>query len=145
MSTRNDYSADEWKAISAAPVAAGLLIALVRPGRLETGAVVVGRTIVRSTFADAPEIAKVLADSTGRLDCCVEVPEMADRDRAWTPDRLIASVGVAVRTIGAKSPGELEPFKAWLAAVAACRTWTGWSRKDCATSTAKARGGRSRS
>jgi hypothetical protein len=126
MSTRNDYSADEWKAISAAPVAAGLLIALsdTVPSRLETreletGAVVVGRAIARSTFADAPEIAKVLANRTRRREGRVEVPAMARGDRAGAPDVLIGIVSVAVRAVGAKSPAELEPFKTWLAAVAA--------------------------
>jgi hypothetical protein len=31
MSTKTDYSAEEWKAISGAPVAAGLLITLSDP------------------------------------------------------------------------------------------------------------------
>jgi hypothetical protein len=61
MSTKDDYSAEEWKAISAAPAAAGLLIRLADPSGpvgMTKEAMAVGKVITESMFRDAPEIVK---------------------------------------------------------------------------------------
>jgi hypothetical protein len=122
MSTRNDYSAEEWRAISAAPMAAGLALAFSghrRPFPVEEGAADVGRAISRSTFGDAPEIARVLAELVKMRGDRATLPVLPNGNRAQSKHTLIAIVGSAVRAVETKSPGEVEPFKTWLASVAA--------------------------
>jgi hypothetical protein len=122
MSTRNDYSAEEWKAISAAPLAVGLVMVFSeprRPAAVGDGAADVGRAISRSTFRDAPEIAKVLAELAKTQGGRADLAGLPTGSRARTQDTLIAIVGTAVRAVETKSPGEVEPFKTWLASVAA--------------------------
>jgi hypothetical protein len=58
MSTKTDYSAEEWKAISGAQVAAGLLITVSDASGLVIAreAIAVGKAIARSALGGAPEI-----------------------------------------------------------------------------------------
>ena len=122
MSTRNDYSVDEWKVIAAAPAAAGLAITLSDGARLvqaTSGAAVVGRAIARSAVGDAPEIVKVLAARVKSGNGQADLPEMPVDDRRRTRDALISIVRRAVRTVETRSPDEVEPFKTWIASVAA--------------------------
>jgi hypothetical protein len=66
MSNKANYSAEEWKAISAAPVAAGLLITLSDasgPVGIAKEAMAVGKAITDSARGDAPEIVKALAET----------------------------------------------------------------------------------
>jgi hypothetical protein len=122
MSTRNDYSADEWKLIAAAPAAAGLAITLSDRTRVvgsADGATVVGNAIARSALGDAPEIVKVLATRVKSQNGRADLPEMPVGSRTQTRDALIAIVRRAVRAVETISPAEVEPFKTWLASVAA--------------------------
>jgi hypothetical protein len=122
MSASNDYSADEWKAISASPMAVGLAIALSEmsgPNASAIDPVVVSRAITRSGLVDAPEIVRVLVERVRAGTDGFELPDLASIDRPETTEALIEIVGSAVRAIEVKSPGETEPFKAWLASVAA--------------------------
>ncbi len=122
MSTRNDYSADEWKAISAAPTAAGLVFVL-SDVRGEIGATpdtpVVASAIVQSTWSGAPEIVTVLIENVKSGTGGPDLPELPRSDRAHAKEALIGTVRTAVGAIQRKSPAEAELFKAWLASVAA--------------------------
>lgn len=122
MSTRNDYSAEEWKAITAAPAAAGLVLACSEtpdPFGVENDAVAIGWAIERSAFADAPELVKVLADEVRQHGGRAVLPAITAGDCATAEELLIATVSQAVSAVEATSHDELEPFKAWLASVAA--------------------------
>lgn len=122
MSTRDDYSADEWSAISAAPAAAALGIALCDVANSDSAAsdtLVVSRAIAQLAFVDAPEIVRVLADGLKGDTSRPELPAMPGAGGVRTQRALIDIVRAAVRAIGKKSPAELEPFKTWLACVAA--------------------------
>ena len=58
MSKKTDYSPEEWKAISGAPVAAGLFITLSDasgPVGIAKEAMAVGKAITESAVGDAPE------------------------------------------------------------------------------------------
>ena len=118
MSTKKDYSETEWAAISAAPVAAGLLITLAdesnRAG-VSKEAIAVGKAVSDSAQGDAPEIIKVLAESvkSGGRPTLPDVP-----DGAGQQDALIDVIKAAITAVEAKSPGEAESYKAWLASVA---------------------------
>jgi hypothetical protein len=122
MSTRNDYSVDEWNAISTAPVAAALVVSLAaagcRPGTVD-GILRVGRTIIESALVGAPEIAIALAESMKNGTDRPARPEIHPMDRAGTQAALIDSVRIALHAIEMKSPIEVDPFKAWLAAITA--------------------------
>jgi hypothetical protein len=121
MSTKTDYSAEEWKAISGAPVAAGLLITLSDPSGavgITKEALAVGKAISDATSSDAPEIVKALAE-TVKGGTRPELPDVPMGDRAKTKDALIEVIKAAVGAIQSKSPAEAESYKAWLTSVAA--------------------------
>jgi hypothetical protein len=122
MSTKNDYSADEWMAISAAPAAAGLAITLfdfsgtVRNAEDEDMDTV-AKTVTRA-LVDAPEIVRVVAELLSGSSQPA-LPALPAGDRLHTREALISIVRMAVHAIEMKSPAEVEAFKAWLASVAA--------------------------
>ena len=119
MSTMKDYSADEWKAISAAPTAAGLAISLSNAADTTGGVddtALISQAITRAVV-NAPEIVRVVAGlASGSRP---ELPTFPAGDRVRARLELIATVKKAVRAIEMKSPAEAEAFKAWLASVAA--------------------------
>jgi hypothetical protein len=120
MSTSSDYSADEWKAISAAPAAAAMAITISGaddPFKMASDAFIV-RAIMHSSFAGAPEIVSLLVEIVSRRTCRLERPEIYPGGHARTKRALIGTVKTAVRAIQRKSPGEVEVFKPWLALIA---------------------------
>ncbi len=122
MSNKNDYSQAEWNAIFAAPVAAGLLITLSDvsgPVRIVKEAMAVGRAISESGLGDAPEVVKALAESVKAGGGRPELPHVPTGDRAKTKDALFGIINAAVAALQAKSPDEVEHYKAWLASLAA--------------------------
>jgi hypothetical protein len=122
MSTKTDYSADEWKAISAAPVAAGLFITLSDasgPIGIAKEAIAVGKAITEAAQGDAPEIVKSLAESVRTGGGRPELPDLTTGDRAQTKDAVIGAIRKAVGAVERQSPNEVEAYKTWLAAVAA--------------------------
>ena len=121
MSTKTDYSADEWKAISGAPVAAGLFVTLSDasgPIGIAKEAIAVGKAITESAQGDAPEIVKSLAESVKTGGGRPELPDVPTGDRAQAKDAVIGAIRKAVEAVERKSPNEAEGFKAWLASVA---------------------------
>ena len=119
MSTKSDYTDAEWKAISTAPVAAGLLITASDGSGLAKEAIAVGLAISRSTLGDAPEIVKALAYTVKAGGGTPALPDLPAGGRAQTNDALIGIVRAAVGALQTKSPAEAESYKAWLASVTA--------------------------
>jgi hypothetical protein len=119
MSTKNDYSDAEWKAISTAPVAAGLLITASDASGLAQEVVVVGHAISTSTLGDAPEIVKVLTHHIKAGGGTPDMPDLPGGGHAPTKAALISVVRAAVGALQRKSPAEAESYKAWLASVTA--------------------------
>jgi hypothetical protein len=122
MSTKADYTAEEWKAISGAPVATGLLVTLADasgPVGIAKEAMAVGKAIIQSASGEAPEIVRTLAETVKSGEVRPELPDIPKGDRTQTKNALIGLVKTAVRTVETKSPGEVEGFKAWLVSVAA--------------------------
>jgi hypothetical protein len=121
MSTKNDYNAEEWKAIASAPVAAGMFITLADasgPVGIAKEAMAVGRAITDAAQGETPEIVKAIAmgmKDSGR-------PETPDLPRMSSPAKsklaLTNTIRSAVDAVERHSPGEVEPYKTWLAAVA---------------------------
>ena len=121
MSTRNDYSAEEWKAIAAAPVVAGLFITLSdASGLVGTAkeAMAVGRAITESAASTVPEIVKSVADSVRSAGGRPELPDIPKVDRAQMKTRLITHLKAAASAVEAKSPSEGAAYKAWLLSIA---------------------------
>jgi hypothetical protein len=121
MSTIKDYSAEEWKAISGAPVAAGLLITLSDasgPVGIAKEAMAVGKAISESAVADASELVKAIAESAKPGGGRPELPDVPTGDRAKATETLLGVIKNAVATVQAKSPAEVQGYKTWLASVA---------------------------
>ncbi len=123
MSKKTDYSAEEWKAISGAPVAAGLLITLADtsgPVGFAKEALAVGYAITRSSASvNAPEIAKSIAENVRSGGGRPELPDVPTGDPAQAKDALMGAIRAAVQAVESKSPSEAEAYKAWLASIAA--------------------------
>jgi hypothetical protein len=121
MSKKTDYSAEEWKAISGAPVAAGLLITLSDasgPIGIAKEGLAVGRAITESASGDAPEIVKAVAESVKSGGGRPEMPAMPGGDRTQMKNALVGAIKPAVAAVAAKSQGEVEAYKTWLMSVA---------------------------
>ena len=121
MSTKNDYSPEEWKAISGAPVAAGMFVALSDTSGLigmAKEAMAVGKAIADSARGDAPEIVKSLAESVKTGGGRPELPDVPTGDPAKAKDALIGTLRTAVGAVEKKSPSEATVYKTWLTSVA---------------------------
>jgi hypothetical protein len=121
MSTKNDYSAEDWKAITGAPVAAGLFITLSDasgPIGIAREAMAVGKAIADSASVDAPEIVKSVATALQDAGGKPELPDVPRGDRAQTRLALIAVINQAVGAVEKRSPDEAGGYKTWLASVA---------------------------
>src|SRR5262245_58754383 len=95
MSTKSDYSAEEWKVIAGAPAAAGLLVTLADPSGLvgiTKEAMAVSRAITQATPADAPEIVKALAENLKTGQGKFELPDVPTGNRAQTKDALVSAI-----------------------------------------------------
>jgi hypothetical protein len=121
MSTKNDYNAEEWKAIASAPVAAGLFITLADtsgPIGIAKEAMAVGRAITDAAQGQAPEIVKAIATSmkdSGRPET-PDLPKMASREQSRMA--LTSTIRNAVDAVERHSPGEAQAYKTWLTTVA---------------------------
>ena len=121
MSTKNDYSAEDWKAIAGAPVAAGLFITLSDasgPVGIAREAMAVGKAIADSDSGDAPEVVKSVAATLRDTGGKPELPDVPRGDRAQTKLALVAVINQAVGAVEKKSPAEADGYKTWLASVA---------------------------
>jgi hypothetical protein len=121
MSTKNDYNAEEWKAIASAPVAAGLFITLADtsgPMGIAKEAMAVGRAITDATQGQTPEIVKAIAMSmkdSGRPET-PDLPKMASREQSRMA--LTSAIRNAVDAVERHSPDEVQGYKTWLSTIA---------------------------
>ncbi len=121
MSTKADYSTDQWKAIADAPLAAGMLISLADmsgPIGMAKEAMAVGKAIIDSARGDAPDVVKALAASLKDGGGRPTVPDVWSGDRATTTEALLDAINLAVAAVAQQSPGEVQAYKTWLVSVA---------------------------
>jgi hypothetical protein len=121
MSKKDDYTEAEWKAISGAPVAAGLFITLSDasgPVGVAKEAMAVGQAIADSASGDTPEIVKAIAENAKAASGRLELPDVPRGDRDTMKAALTGVIKTAVGAIQAKSPAEANAYKNWLASVA---------------------------
>jgi hypothetical protein len=109
MSTKNDFSAEDWKAIMGAPVAAGLYITLSDPSGplgITKEAMAVGKSITDSAAAGAPEIVQAIAESVKQSGGRPEFPDVPKTDPA---QMKVALLGTVQNAIGIRRLSSLAP------------------------------------
>jgi hypothetical protein len=119
MANAKDFSADEWKSVSAAPFLAGLIVTaadLSGPVGVTKEAVAVGRLITESGATSSSELIRSLAESF-KGGARPEMPPFPkERDQARTS--LVNTCALAVAAVAAKAPLEVQEFKTWLMSIA---------------------------
>jgi hypothetical protein len=120
VSSRLDYTAEEWNAISAAPHAAQLYMTMASSNGASCAVIEpisAGHDTTTSPVTDAPELIRGVVDSirSGAGLGVLQAGLASDRAKQV----LLATIKAAVRAIELRSPVEVEPYKAWLASTAA--------------------------
>jgi hypothetical protein len=119
MATQRDFTAEEWKSISAAPLMAGLVVTMADVGGpvgVAKEAVAVSKAISESATGSAGELVRSLAEAF-RAGARPEMPSVPkDREQARTA--FVDVCRTAAATVSAKSPAEAQEFKAWLVTIA---------------------------
>ena len=120
MSKQSDYTAEEWKTISSAPLMAGLLVTvsdLSGPIGTTKEAIAVIRGVVDTAAATSNELIKSVAEGIKLKGGRPDLPDLPnDRDSVRTA--LIDSCKQAVAVVEQKSPAEAEEYKQWLTSLA---------------------------
>jgi hypothetical protein len=120
MSKQTDYTPEEWKAIAAAPILAGLLVSvsdLSGPIGLAKEGLAVARAVTETAGGTATELIKTLAEGIGAQGSRPELPELP-RDQAEARAALLDRCKQAAAAVTQKSPGEAEAYKQWLVTLA---------------------------
>ena len=119
MATQKDFTADEWKNVSAAPFMAGLIVTMADLGGLvgvTKEAVAVGKVIMESATNSSSELIRTLGESF-KSGARPEMPSMP-KDREQARISFLEQVKVATASVTAKSPAEGQEFKTWLMSIA---------------------------
>ncbi len=120
MSKQSDYTPEEWKAISAAPVMAGLLVTvsdLSGPIGTAKEAFAIVKGVTQAAAGSTNELIKAVAEGINQQGGRPELPD-TPRDQAGARAALIEGCRRAVAIVAQKSPAEAEDFKAWLTSLA---------------------------
>lgn len=121
MSKKKDYTAEEWKTLVTAPVAAGLVISLSDvsgPVGLAKEAFAVAKGVAESTSDTSSELIKAIAES---MSSQASRPEMADVLRGETQNVRQGATELckqASAIVTQKSPAEADGYKQWLVSLA---------------------------
>jgi hypothetical protein len=119
MSKQSDYTPEEWKIISAAPVMAGLLVTVSDvsgPIGAAKEAIAVIKGVMDTAGTTSNELIKSVAEGITKGG----KPDMPDLpgDLAGTRKALIDGCTRALTLVQQKSPAEAEEYKEWLASLA---------------------------
>jgi hypothetical protein len=120
MSKRSDYTTEEWKTISAAPLLAGLLVSvsdMSGPLGIAKEAIAVVKGIADSAARTSNELIKTLAEE---IKARGEKPAMPDlpADREGVRAAFIESCRRAAAVVAQKSPAEADEYQRWLVSLA---------------------------
>jgi hypothetical protein len=120
MSTQSNYTPEEWKTISNAPLLAGLLVSvsdLSGPIGMLKEAVSVVKSVTETAGTTSNELIRSVAQkikgSGGRPD----LPDLP-KDRSAVGAMLIDHCKRAVELVAQKSPEEAEEYKRWIVSIA---------------------------
>jgi hypothetical protein len=120
MSKQTDYTPEEWKTISAAPVLAGLLVSvsdMSGPIGLTKEAFAVVKGVTESAASTSNELIKTLAEQIKARGGKPEMPQLPD-DREGVRSALIDTCQRAVAVVAQKSAPEADEYKRWLVSLA---------------------------
>jgi hypothetical protein len=120
MSKQTDYTPEEWKTISAAPVLAGLLVSvsdMSGPIGVVKEAMAVVKAVTESAASTSNELIKTLATEIKARAGKPDMPELpADPEGVRTA--LIHRCKWAAAVVAQKSASEADEYKRWLVALA---------------------------
>jgi len=120
MSKQIDYTPEEWKTISTAPVLAGLLVSvsdMSGPVGITKEALAVAKAVGESAANKSNELIKAVAESFSASGGKPSLPTLPG-DRADIRNNLIETCKLAAAVIAQKSPAEVEEYKRWLVTLA---------------------------
>jgi hypothetical protein len=120
MSKEADYTAQEWKTISAAPVMAGLLVSMSDmsgPVGLAKEAIAVAKGVAETAAVSSNELIKAVADGIRARGGKPEMPDLPN-DLGGARLAMIDGCKQAASLVTQKSPAEAGEYKAWLALLA---------------------------
>ncbi len=120
MSKQTDYTTEEWKTISAAPVMAGLLVSvsdMSGPVGLAKEAMAVSKAVTESAASTSNELIKAVAEGIRTMGGKPEMPKLPG-DREGVRNMLIGGCRQAAAVVAQKSPVEAEEYKRWLVSLA---------------------------
>jgi hypothetical protein len=116
MSKQTDYTPEEWKTISAAPVLAGLLVSvsdMSGPIGVVKEALAVVKAVTESAATTSNELIKTLAEQIKARGGKPETPELP-ADRQGVHAALIDHCKRAAAIVAQKSAAEADEYKRWL-------------------------------
>ena len=120
MSNQTDYTPDEWKTISAAPIMAGLLVTvsdLSGPIGTAKEAYAVVKGVTDAAARSNNDLIKAIAEGINKQGGKPELPQ-TPRDQAGARAALIEGCRQAVAIVAQRSPAEVDEFKEWLSSLA---------------------------
>jgi len=120
MSKQSDYTPEEWKAIAAAPMLAGLVVSvsdLSGPVGTLKEAFAIAKGVAETATSTASELIQILAEGMKTWGGRPDVPELP-KDQEGARSALINSCKQAVDVVAQKSPAEAEEYKRWLVVLA---------------------------
>ena len=121
MSTQSEYTAEEWKTIASAPLAAGLLVSLSDlsgPVGMAKEAVAVFEGIVEPLKTSSNELMKTIAEGWKAQTFKPDLPDLPrdsqDNARRWIIDLCKQASAI----VSQKSPAEADEYNRWLVSLA---------------------------
>jgi hypothetical protein len=120
MSKQTDYTPEEWKSVTAAPVMAGLLVSMSDmsgPIGLAKEAFAVVKAVTDTAAGTSNELIRSIAEGIKAQGGRPEMPAMPG-DLAGTRAALLDGVKQAAAIVERKSPAEAEGYKRWLVSLA---------------------------
>jgi len=119
MSKKSDYSPEEWKSITGAPYLAGLFITMADPsgiGGVMKEAMAVGKAVAEAGANNQTEVIKSLVEGLKEagFKAKAELPDVPKGDLATAKAATFDHMQKAITALSAKSPSEVEAYKAWL-------------------------------
>jgi hypothetical protein len=119
VSKQIDYTPEEWKSISAAPVMAGILVTVSDlGGPIGTAKEVIAliRGVTDTAARTSNELIKTVAEGI-RLQGRPEIPNLQN-DQAGVRSALIDGCKRALAVVVQKSPDEADEYRQWLTSLA---------------------------
>jgi hypothetical protein len=120
MSIQSDYTPDEWKMISAAPVMAGLVVTasdMSGPIGITKEALAIAKAIQESSSSAPNELIRAISEAIKARGGKPDMPDLPTETKSMQAS-LIEGCRQAAAVVAGKSPSEADEFKSWLVSLA---------------------------